>query len=112
MPSRMARATSCAWVPSWRSRSIRRRVAAEASTVWARACSSERTRADTASGPSNARMKNWSITRIARIPHGAARRRITPPKKTATAWEEPAALVPDSGREELGQPVLAGRDAP
>ena len=41
-PSRIAKVTSWAWVPSWRSRSIRRSIAAEASTVWARACSKER----------------------------------------------------------------------
>ena len=54
MPSRMASATSWAWVPSCRSRSIRRSVAAEASTVWVRACSSVRTRAAIGSGPSSA----------------------------------------------------------
>ena len=54
MPRRMARATSWAWVPSWRSRSIRRSVAAEASTVWVRACSSERTRVGHGIGPEQA----------------------------------------------------------
>ena len=54
MPRRMASATSWAWVPSCRSRSIRRSVAAEASTVWVLACSSVRTRAAIGSGPSSA----------------------------------------------------------
>ena len=60
MPRRMANATSWAWVPSWRSRSIRRRVAADESTVWARACSSERTRTVTGSGASRTRMSRRS----------------------------------------------------
>ena len=86
MPSRMAKATSCAWVPSWRSRSIRRKVAALASTVWVRACSSERTRVAIGSGPSRLPISSRSTLTKPRMTHGAAKRKMAPRMKTPTSW--------------------------
>ena len=89
MPSRIASATSCAWVPSCRSRSIRRSVAADASTVWVRACSNERTRAAIGSGPSRVRCRNLSTVTKQRITQGAAKKKITPRMKMPTPCQNP-----------------------
>ena len=89
MPSRMASATSWAWVPSCRSRSIRRSVAADASTVWVRACSSVRSRAAVGSGPSSDVMSRRSTLTKPRMAQGAAKKKTTPVMRMTTPWMKP-----------------------
>ncbi len=65
---------------------MRRSVAAEASTVVVRACSRERTRAATGSGPSSVRMRSLSTVTNPRMTHGAAKRKMAPRRNTPTLW--------------------------
>ena len=76
-PSCIASATRWAWVPSCRSRSMRRSVAAESSTAWARVSSSCATRRPAAPGRAG-RGPASGRARTARRTHGAASNISTP----------------------------------
>jgi hypothetical protein len=69
-PSFMATATIWACAPSCRSRSIRRSLAAESSTAWARVCSNSRTRCGN-DGPSSLATSRPSRVLTPFVAHGA-----------------------------------------
>ena len=101
-PGAWPSATSWAWVPSCRSRSMRRSVAAEASTVWVRACSSERTRAAIGSGPSSdcGSCCRSTFTKP-RMTQGAAKKKTTPTTKPPTSRGNPPPFEVKSAAEEV-----------
>ena len=74
----MARATSCACVPSCRSRSMPRSRAAESSTTRARLSLRARIRSAGELGPSRVRMSHRSGSVVPRTSHGAARSSAAP----------------------------------
>ena len=99
-PAAWPSATSWAWVPSCRSRSMRRSVAAEASTVCVLACSSERTRVAMGSGPSRLRINRRSTLTKPRMTQGAAKKKTPPRMKMATLVEEAGRSNPEVARRE------------